>query len=501
MTNEQFEVLLKAKNIMVEQVFQALNYLKSTPADQAVIRLYDLYLATYNNNNTKACNVIIRAFKKYQLLVKTNEAKSLILLATATSHVDNEQYNEAISLYYEYKKLDFEDSKLAYLFDALMLRILYENRIYSQFKKQVKLLIDNPYIYQVDGYYAALIYYKWAIINVYTNDKQGLNENLNELEKILNYSKTEYKDKCESLYSIIKILVQMFLAKSKQEKQQVIQEYKNFIDVHVYDFIIYETIEAQLLIIRILIQHQETTYAINRLNILLTSHCNYRLRLRIYQLLSLCYKDSKDEQYYETLEVINKLLLKNIQFNRSIVNEGLLNTIKFYENQKSYTEIKRQYEIDGLTGCFTRNVFYKKASEVFNLNHSGTLIYFDLNNLKETNDIYSHSVGDEYLRAFSQGIFNLTDSSYKLFRVGGDEFILITACIDKDKINKLICDIIDIFMQDIKVADHQIFIKFSAGVAFYPEHGLTIEEVVEKADKCMYEAKSNGGGFIIYEKK
>lgn len=86
---------------MVEQVLQALNYVKMMPPDEAVTNLYNLYLTTYNNGNTKAYNIILRAFKKYHHLVKENRACALILLALATAKVDNEQYNEAISLYYE----------------------------------------------------------------------------------------------------------------------------------------------------------------------------------------------------------------------------------------------------------------------------------------------------------------------------------------------------------------------------------------------------------------
>lgn len=486
---------------MVEQVLQALNYVKMMPPDEAVTNLYNLYLTTYNNGNTKAYNIILRAFKKYHHLVKENRACALILLALATAKVDNEQYNEAISLYYEYKKLDCNDEQIAYTFESIMLRILYENRIYNRFKKNVQLLSENPYIHQIDGYYASLIYYKWAIINVYTNDKEGLPNTLHEFKKIHLNSHTEYKVKCEILYEVINILAKHYLATTKQEKLSALKEYKNFIETYTYDPVIYETIEAQLLIIRALVQNQEYEYAINRLNDLLASHCNYKLRLRLYQLLSQCYRETKDPRYYETLEAINKLLIKNIQFNKSIVNEGLLNTIKFYENQKSYTEIKRQYEMDSLTGCFSRNVFYKKVSDIFNEHKTGTLIFFDLNNLKETNDIYSHSTGDEFLRTFSHEIFAMTDESYQLFRVGGDEFILVTASIDKREIYQLMDNITNRFNNEIKITDHLIHIRFSAGIAFYPEHGNTIEEVIEKADKCMYEAKNNGGGFKIYEKK
>ena len=500
MTKDQFDVLVKAKNIMLEQVVKAIQFLKDRDVKEAIEGLYQLYLATHNNNNTKASNLVMQTLMKYLPQVQSKEHNAIILLVQATNNVDYEKYNDAISVYYEYKKLELNNAKFDYLFDSMMLDILYENRIYNRYKKLVQSLIENPYMYEIDGYYAALLYYKDAIISIYTNDTKEITYCLRELNKIVNSNRhTEYHDKCEVLYNIIKILAENYLATSLQDRQNVIKAYKEFIDTYLFDTIIYDTIEAQIIIINTLIKFKEYNFAIERLNSLLTYRCSNKIRLKIYQQLSQCYKELNDNRYYETLEAINSLLINYIQFNEAIVNEGLLNSIKFYDTQLSYTEIKKQYEIDNLTGCYSRNVFYKRTLELFNEKNTGTILFFDLNNLKETNDLYSHSTGDEYLKTFTKGIFELIDESYQFFRYGGDEFILITSSINKVAIDNIISKITEKFNQVLKIATIYITIKYSAGVAFYPEHGETIDEVIRKADRSMYDAKNKGGGFRVYQ--
>lgn len=501
MTKEQFEVLVKAKNIMLEQVVRAIQYLKGQKTEYAVDGLYQLYLATRNNNNHQGAKLVLQALEKYLSIVQTKEQNATILLVQTIDNVDKEKYNEAISLYYEYKQLELDNAKLDYAFDTTMLNILYENRIYPRYKKLARQLIENPYIYEIDGYDAALIFYKYALINVYTNDIEELKFCLHELQNIINNRNSEYLEKCEILTSMISILTDNCLAKNRADREKVINNYKDFVDTYLYDTIIYDTIEAQLIIIKTLINFKDYHFAIERLNTLLTYRCSNKVRLSIYQILAQCYQLTKNNNYYATIEAINQLLINYIQFNETIVNEGLLNSIKFYENQKSYTEIKKKYEVDNLTGCYSRNVFYKKTLELFNEYNSGAIIFFDLNNLKETNDKYSHNTGDEYLKTFTKGIFELIDDNYQLFRFGGDEFILTSCISEQEKINALAKAITTKFSHNLKIANAYITIKFSAGVAFYPEHGDTIDEVLRRSDQAMYEAKSTGGGFAFAKTK
>jgi diguanylate cyclase (GGDEF)-like protein len=503
MTKEQFNILLKAKNIMVEQALSAINFLKNQTIEDAVNGHYNLYVSAYNNANFKVSNIAIKSLVKYLPKIKVKEIKALALSVMASDAVNHENYNETIDLYYEYKKLELADAKLDYLFDIAMFNILVENKIYSKYKKVSQSIANNPYLYEIDGYHTVLFFYKNILINQPRNDLASLEYYLAEMKTVIDTNRyTEYPDRCKFLYEISLILVLNFQSKKKQNQHEVYEKYLQFTNKYCFfESLFSESIDAHISILKTIVKGKHYDYAIERLNQLLGCEYTNKSRVSIFQLLTECYKHKLDSRYVETLESLNNLLYNHIQNNQEIVNEGLLNSVKFYDTQRSYTEIQKQYEIDKMTGCYSRNVFYKKTIELFSKTNMGTLVFLDLDNLKYTNDVYSHSTGDEYLKIFASKIFEMIDDSYQLFRYGGDEFVLTTNEVELTKIEALLVKIIRKFNEPIQVFDANIYIKFSAGIATYPYDGETIDEVISCADKAMYIAKKKGGGYYIYQQK
>ena len=146
-----------------------------------------------------------------------------------------------------------------------------------------------------------------------------------------------------------------------------------------------------------------------------------------------------------------------------------------------------------MTGCLNRNVLRKKSLQLFALKNEGSIIFIDLDGLKQTNDLYNHSYGDEYLRVFVRGVQEVLPSSSHMFRFGGDEFVIATSFNDAKRIEKLVKRIYKKFNEPLKICDQYIKIKFSLGVALYPQDGETFEEVLNKADSAMYEDKRRQG--------
>ncbi len=129
-----------------------------------------------------------------------------------------------------------------------------------------------------------------------------------------------------------------------------------------------------------------------------------------------------------------------------------------------------------------------------------TVILFDINNFKEFNDLYGHSVGDEVLKSFVNSYKG--DERFKMYRLGGDEFIVIE---DFSKKKITLDEYVNLFLYknvNSKVADCSYTITSSIGI-LPGKYGIgDLEKTLSIVDIALYEAKKlqNSKTFINKEK-
>lgn len=145
---------------------------------------------------------------------------------------------------------------------------------------------------------------------------------------------------------------------------------------------------------------------------------------------------------------------------------------------------------DDLTGAYNRRHAMYSLREWFARSaRYGTqfaLIYFDLNGLKQINDSYGHQAGDLLLRAVVNAAKKLLRESDLLFRMGGDEFMVI--CPDTDKRGAFICA--DRMLEAVKgvtIVDQTV--SFAYGVAHSSDDYKDMDDMLHSADGAMYENK------------
>lgn len=141
-------------------------------------------------------------------------------------------------------------------------------------------------------------------------------------------------------------------------------------------------------------------------------------------------------------------------------------------------------ETDALTNLPNRYAFRQYLVESREEGYTLALLMFDVNYLKQTNDTFGHGAGDELLKKAAGCISACfgAGSESNCFRVGGDEF----AAVVKDPSAELIDDEIKKFVTE----QERLKISISWGLALASEMtGATIEELIEAADKKMYERK------------
>lgn len=145
---------------------------------------------------------------------------------------------------------------------------------------------------------------------------------------------------------------------------------------------------------------------------------------------------------------------------------------------------------DDMTGCFNRRHGMNSLREWFSRNKRyGTqfsLIYFDVNGLKLVNDMYGHQAGDLLLRSVVSAAKGILRESDLLFRMGGDEFMVI--CPETDKKGAFICaDRMQKAVNDITIVDKKA--SFAFGIAHSSEDYKEMDDMLHSADVSMYECK------------
>ena len=154
---------------------------------------------------------------------------------------------------------------------------------------------------------------------------------------------------------------------------------------------------------------------------------------------------------------------------------------------------------DGLTGLFNRRYFEdhleREISRVNRYSHLLSLIMIDIDHFKKINDIHGHQQGDTVLRAVAD-VFN--DSIRRpdiAARYGGEEFSIILPETDL-KGALVLAERIRQFIENLEIKiDSQILkVTISLGITSYhpAKEKKTKEELIEAADKALYNSKNTG---------
>lgn len=163
-------------------------------------------------------------------------------------------------------------------------------------------------------------------------------------------------------------------------------------------------------------------------------------------------------------------------------------------NKSFDDKIQELIYYDELTDLPNRKKLEYICQELINNNQEFALIFIDLNKFKYINDVFGHTVGDEYLIKFSNMIKDLISEKGIITRYSGDEFIIVYKnYIDNDELLSFYNEkLVKAFSNPIKINEELITdIGFSSGVAIYPKDGQTFEELISKSDFMMYINKKN----------
>jgi len=185
---------------------------------------------------------------------------------------------------------------------------------------------------------------------------------------------------------------------------------------------------------------------------------------------------------------------------------SLANTLEstFSEQARIKSDLKKLVDFDHLTGALTRTHFTHSFESLLQLaKRTGdgiAVLFIDLDRFKSVNDTYGHDAGDIVLRCVVSRLQNRLRQSDLIGRRGGDEFVLgLYPARNTSEIEKVSSDVIEILSQPIQISEKRyVSIGASIGIALYPKHGETTEELILNADAALYKAKKMGGNQFVW---
>lgn len=187
------------------------------------------------------------------------------------------------------------------------------------------------------------------------------------------------------------------------------------------------------------------------------------------------------------------ILLLNILFTLLVTSLFcLLFSLKMHKQNNNLRKISRR---DVMTTLHNRRAFTEDLQQFIRNHKNIAAIVIDLDNFKSVNDLWGHAKGDDVLFESAKSLSELLDAPKRLYRIGGDEFVVIAADMAWQSVCELSQSIHDKFSQSAVSREHSITLSMAVGAKQDTE---TIRQWLNRLDECLYQSKRNGRNQVIY---
>ncbi|MEG0472884.1 MAG: GGDEF domain-containing protein, partial [Solibacillus sp.] len=188
-----------------------------------------------------------------------------------------------------------------------------------------------------------------------------------------------------------------------------------------------------------------------------------------------------------------------IDFSRNEISEIIMVSREITERKELENKLRFMAYHDSLTQLPNRRLLNKeflpileKANANFN---SVALFYIDGDNFKQVNDDFGHDLGDEFLTEFGQSLVRSVKSDDLVVRLGGDEFLIVVTELSRNEnirmmqVENYIKNIRGTLNVGFEIRKNHFSPTSSIGISWYPEHGDSLDALIDLADRALYKAK------------
>ncbi|MDX1631975.1 MAG: diguanylate cyclase, partial [Thermoanaerobaculia bacterium] len=173
------------------------------------------------------------------------------------------------------------------------------------------------------------------------------------------------------------------------------------------------------------------------------------------------------------------------------------------ERKRQEAQIARMAYYDLLTSLPNRRMLQEKVPHFLAMGRRKgwpvSLLYLDLDRFKMINDTLGHDAGDQLLVAIARELERCVRASDLLGRLGGDEFAFVMSEAGPEEATRLARRVVEVLDRPFVVRGERVHVGCSIGIAVFPEHGETLEELLKHADIAMYRAKDSGVEYSVFD--
>lgn len=167
------------------------------------------------------------------------------------------------------------------------------------------------------------------------------------------------------------------------------------------------------------------------------------------------------------------------------------------ERRRAEEMLRHVASHDGLTDLPNRSLMMDRLDKAIGRAHRDNkkcaVMFIDLDGFKPINDTLGHDMGDLLLREAAHRLASAIRETDTAARFGGDEFVLILTDLEKiDDAAPVAKKVLKELSQPVDLNGNDASIGASIGIAVYPDHGTTAEDILKKADIAMYRVKESG---------
>lgn len=166
------------------------------------------------------------------------------------------------------------------------------------------------------------------------------------------------------------------------------------------------------------------------------------------------------------------------------------------EQKKMQNKIKHMAYHDTLTGLPNRYLFneYLKSgiTRCEHNNHKLAVMFIDLDRFKQINDTLGHNIGDLLLQQAAKRLKQSVRQVDIVARQGGDEFIILLEDIQREDVQRIAQNILNLFVESFVLDGYEAYTSPSIGISLYPADGKNEVDLIKNADSAMYQAKNQG---------
>lgn len=170
------------------------------------------------------------------------------------------------------------------------------------------------------------------------------------------------------------------------------------------------------------------------------------------------------------------------------------------ETKRYEQKIEEQAKTDYLTGLYNRQQFERDLAiamkDASRGGEQGSFLYINLDDFKDVNGEYGHSLGDALLKEAARALGSICKTSATCYRIGGDEFGVLVPFYENTALDRLVGTIRRRFEQSWSLEGKEYLCNMSMGVVCFPKDGADMKTLMQHADIALDAAKEKAPGIV-----